>query len=479
MAGRFARIFIVAAIGLVLLGAGNGATQAVAASPRAVLDPSFGEDGVLRLPAEFPPTANGVATADGGLLVSSGSGVRALDGVGAGSEAFGGVGSAAALAGAPGDRFVVTDLAFDSFGRLLVLGETLFPESENPSPPLDSGGRVFQPSALRIVRLLPDDALDPTFGQGGVVETDLGLLPPRDTDGRRLGPRPAIEPTAIATDPRARIVITGGAVIRLSDDCRGRDRVAPVPQSAGFVARLEENGEPDPSFGEGGLVGGRGVAGSPLGAGGLGNPLIDPTGAITVRATSAYRCGYRNSHLGLARLTPDGPLSKGFGTGGTIYGPFRAQVETRDSAIVAMKELPRPRPEKEALRARLIRLRFPDTGLDGSFGDEGRTTVNFGRGVFTSIDSLALDRHGRILIGGRIGLDAKSSLVLLRVSKEGRWERDFGPQGRVVTPMPGLVEYGGSDMFFDPQGRLLVVRLYEGSSPTGGGGLLIARYLLS
>lgn len=463
-----------AAIGLVLL-ALCGA-QSAAAAPGAVLDPSFGTAGELRLPGALASDASAVPIPGGGLLVSSGSGIQVLNDAGGPGEAFGAVGSLP-LPPASGGEFVVTDLTVDTFGRLLVVGETSFPGSENPSPPLDGGGSVFRPSVVRIVRLLPDGALDPSFGHGGVVETDLGLPPPRDVDGRRVGSHPAIEPTGIAIDPRGRIVITGAVVVRLSDACRGRDRVAPVADSAGFVARLEENGELDRGLGTAGVVGGRGVAKSPLGAAGLGDPAIDPVGGITVRATSAYACGYRHSHPGLARLTPDGPPSRGFGKNGTIYGPYRALIGKPNGTIFALAEVPRPRPEKEDFRARLIRNQFLQAGpFDPAFGRDGQVTVKLGPGYATDLDSLAIDPDGRILVGGRIGIGDKSSLVLLRVSEDGRWERGLGPHGRVVTPTPGLVEYGGTAMFFDPQGRLVVVRLYSGA---GGSGLLIARYLLS
>jgi hypothetical protein len=338
---------------------------------------------------------------------------------------------------------------------------------------------VFQPGVVRILRFLPDGALDPTFGQAGIVETDLGLPPPRDLDGHPLGSHPAIEPTGITTDPRGRIIITGGAIVRLDDSCPVPDRLAPAADSAGFVARFEEDGELDRSLGKGGLVGGRGVRSSPLGAALLADPVTNPVGGITVRVASAYTCGVRDSHLGLARLTPDGPPSRGFGENGVLLGPYTALVTKPAGTIYALAVAPRPRPDKEDFRARLISVDESRSGpLDPNFGSCGRVALRLGRRYGTTLDSLAFDGHGHILVGGRIGIGASSSLVLLRVSKDGRWERSFGPHGRIVTPMPGLVEYGGADMFRDAQGRLVVVRLYSGSPSAGGSGLVIARYLL-
>lgn len=474
MGARFRHWIGAIAVGLCLLGA--VATPAAAAPPRAVLDPSFGESGVLRIPSESPAVANGLATASG-LLVSSGSGVEALGESGAPAKASGIAGSLA-LPAPPSGEFIVTDLVTDDVGRILILGETVFPASENPSPFLENGMRAFEPGVVRIVRLLPDGSLDPTFGTGGVVETSLGLPPPRDINGHRLGPHPVVEPAGLALDPRNRIVITGSSVFGMSRPCSGHDSFAPVADSAGFVARFEESGKLDRTLGTDGVIGGRAIPGTPLGATGLGDPAIDPVGGITVRATGATICDYRRSHLGLARLTPDGPPSKGFGKKGAIYGPYSALLGKPNGTIFALAPVPRRRPQED-FKARLIRNQFLQNGaFDPTFGKDGGVTLTLGPGYDSVLDSLAADPQGRVLVGGRIGHGSSSALVLMRVSVDGRWERGFGPQGRVVTPMPGLVEYGGSDMFFDPQGRLLVVRLYEGSA-TGGGGLLIARYLLS
>ncbi len=476
MGGRFRNLIGTAAAVLCLLGA--AVAPAAAAPPRAVLDPSFGEGGVVRIPTEFPAAASGLATASGPLIVSSGVGVEALGESGAPDEAFGAAGSLA-LPAPPSGNFVVTDMTLDSFGRLLVLGETVFPASENPSPSLENGARAFEPGVVRIVRLLPDGALDPSFGSGGVVETGLGLPPPRDVDEHRLGTHPVVEPSGLALDPRGRIVITGSAVFGMTRPCRGHDSFAPVADTAGFVARFEEDGELDRSLGGTGVVGGRGLAKTPLGATGLGDPAIDPVGGITVRATGATVCDYRHSHSGLARLTPDGPLSKGFGKKGTIFGPYSALLGKPNGMIFALAEVPRPRPEKEDFKAWLIRNQFLQSGaFDPAFGKDGRVTLKLGPGYDTTLDSLATDPQGRVLVGGRIGHGSKSALVLMRVSVDGRWERGFGPQGRVISPVPGLVEYGGSDMFFDSQGRLLVVRLYAATSEAPTSGVLIARYLL-
>jgi uncharacterized delta-60 repeat protein len=468
---RFGPPVMTIAIGLALL-VPSASPAAGNVLPGAVLDPSFGTGGVLKLPTESIFTAYGMATQSGNLLVSGGSAVQVLNSLGGTGEAFGGVGSLT-LPPATGDEFQLSDFTIDPQGRLLVVGTSFFPRSENPSPFLENGARAFRPGVVRILRFLADGSLDPAFGRGGVVETGLGLSSPRGTDGRRLGSHPSEGPTGVAVDPQGRIIVTGEAVIRLGETCEN-DSLAPAAVSAGFVARLTESGAPDMSFGRDGLVGGRALSENPLGAEAIAEPLVSPSGRITYLSSGASVCERDRSHLGIAQLTPDRRSRRAFGKKGAIVGPYRALAEEPDGSVVALAEVPRR--EKEAFRSRLIRI-APDGKRDGSFGKHGRTEVKLGPGFETTLDSLAVDGQGRILVGGTLGTGKGRSIVLLRVSARGRWETNFGPRGRVATRVRYLTQFGSSDLFFDPEGRLVTVHQYA-EELKGRSGLVVARYLL-
>jgi hypothetical protein len=69
------------------------------------------------------------------------------------------------------------------------------------------------------------------------------------------------------------------------------------------------------------------------------------------------------------------------------------------------------------------------------------------------------------------------AITLLRVHSDGRWEMKFGAHGRVVTRMPHLGQAKLGDLFFDPQGRLVSVHLYN-EPLNSRSGLVVARYLL-
>ena len=438
----------------------------------ASLDPGFGTAGVVKLPSQSTFAAYGTAIRSGSLLVSGGSSVQVLNDLGAAGNAFGGAGSLT-LPVAANKEFQLGDFTVDPQGRLLVVGSSFFPQSENPSPLLENGTRAFRPGLVRILRFLPDGELDATFGREGVVETGLGLPSPRGTDQKRLGSHPAVAPTGIAVDPRGQIVVTGGAVVRLGESCV-HDIFAPVAVSAGFVARFNENGAPDLSFGRNGLVGGRSLSENPLGAEAVAEPLLGPSGRITYLSGGAYACEPNRSHFGVAQLTEDGRTRSAFGRKGAIIGPYLALAGAQDGSVVALAEVPRG--EKEDFRSRLIRI-APNGRRDGSFGKHGRAEVELGPGLGSTLDSLAVDPQGRILVGGTLGTGKGRSIVLLRVSARGRWETRFGPRGRVATRVRHLAQFGSSDVFFDQQGRLVTVHQYV-EELKGRSGLVVARYLL-
>lgn len=475
MNSRAARIFtafVVALFSLVLSGSPVGAapTGPDKAKPGAVLDPSFGDGGLLRLPFGSAFTTLGTALGGGKLLVSGGSTVRILGGRGRPAKAFGDFGSLR-FPPAGANRFELDDLTVDPKGRLLILGTSLFPASENPSPYLENGSRAFRPGVLRVVRLLPDGRLDPSFGDGGIVETDLGLPPPEGTEEQSLGTHPAIQPTGIAVGPEGHIVVTGGAIVRLGESCV-HDDFAPAGVGAGFVARLTSHGVLDPSFGTDGLFGGRALRENPLGAETISEPVVGPVGVVTYRSIAAYPCEPRRSRIGIGQLTPAGEPRSIFGHDGALTGPYAALADGPEGSILALAEPGRL--GQESFRAEVVRI-ATDGRPDRSFGRGGHTILTLDPSLFTHLDSLAVNRQGCILVGGTSYAKRESSAVLLKVSARGRWEKGFGPHGRVVTKIPDLPDTGPSILFFDPRGRLVTLHLH---SKNGRSGLVLARYLL-
>jgi uncharacterized delta-60 repeat protein len=483
--------------------------------PAAVLDPSFGGGGLVTLPGELPSgwTAYGAATPNGDVFVSGGPTLRLLTSSGDPAASFGDAGT---LSPPPpeGGEFSLGDFTLDSEGRLLVVGTSRFPGDEDGLPgnvddgPYGPNGAPLpiEPSAVRILRFLPDGRPDPSFGQSGVIETDFGLPPPKacgsgrtssgqptwsscrgDKGGRAIQSEASMGfTTSIAVDPQRRIVVTGSADITLGESC-GHDIFEPLPVSAAFFARLTENGALDPSFGGDGLVGGRRLGENPLRAESV-EPVLGPRGEITYRSTDIGACfENRRGRWGVAQLTPDGRTRKSLGRKGAVGGRFTALAGAPDGSVVALA--PVGRYQGEPFRARLIRI-GPDGEVDRSFGHRGRTLVKLGMPLGIETDSLAVDAQGRILMGGTLATSKRKrapngklvrrgrrSILLVRLSAGGRQEMGFGPNGRVATPFPGL--FPPSDLFFDPDGRVVTVHRYVHRDKAGEvSGLVLARYLL-
>jgi hypothetical protein len=144
-----------------------------------------------------------------------------------------------------------------------------------------------------------------------------------------------------------------------------------------------------------------------------------------------------------------------------------------DGSVVALTNVPHRRGQN--FRARVTEI-APDGRPDGSFGKDGSMTLTLGLHGEPLLTSMTVDGQGRVLVGGVTGAGKRASIVLLRLSAQGRQQMNFGPMGKVATRAPGL--YGPSALFFDRQGRLVTVDQYS-NALKGRGGLVVARYLLS
>ncbi len=142
---------------------------------------------------------------------------------------------------------------------------------------------------LALVRYNSDGTPDETFGSGGTVTTKL-------ENSSSAG-------SAVQQQPDGRLVVTGAS------------------NDGAFLARYNDDGSLDDSFGNGGIA----LIGTPPGQW-FGNALlVQPHGQLIV---AGYGPG---SAIALARLTSGGGLDPGFGIGGLVSTP----VGGRDSGAFA------------------------------------------------------------------------------------------------------------------------------------------------
>jgi uncharacterized delta-60 repeat protein len=266
----------------------------------------------------------------------------------------------------------------------------------------------LQVERLETRTLLSAGALDPTFGNGGLVTTPI------------LGSLDSIA-QAMAVQPDGKVVVAGtsnGSVVTryntdgTLDATFGTGGKAPDPVASassvaiqsdhkiviagsGQLARMNPDGTLDTSFGTNGVTGVSSPISSPYG-------LIVLSFADTLQADGKFITASILSHgihpgdptptpyLALERFNTDGSPDTGFGTGGIIVdqsSPF-----TNVSGIAVQ-------PDRKIVLAEEgnVLERFnPDGSLDTSFGTGGEVTSTNGGQV-------AIQSNGRLVVADQIG----------------------------------------------------------------------------
>ncbi|ADB51139.1 delta-60 repeat domain-containing protein [Conexibacter woesei] len=245
------------------------------------------------------------------------------------------------------------------------------------------------------------------------------LDPSLSGDGRLVVATPgSFEQTnAVAVQPDGRIVVAG-----IAGHGDGSDL---------FVARVERDGTPDASFGGGDGVTTVDVAGFGDGARAL---ALQPDGKIVVAGYGSAVSGLNQSDYAVARLTADGALDPGFGSGGTRTIDFglgaeqaRAVLVQPDGTIVVGGYA---NPSAGVIEFGLARL-TADGALDPGFGSGGKRTTAF-PGAGSNVHALALDRDGRIVAAGRT-TGSDPDFALARYLPDGSLDTSFGGDGLTTT----------------------------------------------
>lgn len=245
-------------------------------------------------------------------------------------------------------------------GRIVVAGlvYTVVPTSQLSTTPEDG--------QFLVARYLPDGTLDASFGTGGFVQTDFGGF-------------------ESVTD----LVITpDGKIIAVGDSWPLRS--GPGLDPGDFVlARYDQNGRLDPSFGSGGQV-----------RNDLSNGGLDAANSVVLLADGKILVGGSAGASGmvLVRYNEDGALDAGFGNGGVIAGTAGRLINDLalqpDGKIVATGPL--------AGGGSFGLLRFnADGSLDPAFGRGGTAIADRPANLsFAYAVALALQDDGGIVVAG-------------------------------------------------------------------------------
>lgn len=245
-----------------------------------------------------------------------------------------------------------TAVALDPAGRIVLVGLT--------------GG------AIAMARYAPlDGSLDPTFGSGGLVVTDLG------SGGQAVA-------MDVAVGGEGKITVGGG--------------VGSFPSGSGdfAVARFTADGSLDASFGSGGVV--TTDFGASERAFGL---ALESDGSVTMAGGTNPEPSSGN--FALARYNADGSLDTTFGTGGTVTTDFSdgspdiafGVVVHPDGGITAAGGTSSAPGSSSFALARYT----SSGGLDGGFGSGGKVTTSFDRPFSNGLDVVA-QADGKVVVAG-------------------------------------------------------------------------------
>jgi uncharacterized delta-60 repeat protein len=242
-----------------------------------------------------------------------------------------------------------------------------------------------------------------------------------------------------------RVVLTGIAVLGV---------LAALPSGAQAAP-----GDLDPSFGTGGLV--TDTFGSNSAAYG-GAVALDTAGRIIVAGAS-------DGDLAVARYTPAGVLDLSFGGGDGVATTGFGVGTMTDAVAVAIDASGRIVAAGHTGPDFVCSgdcdfgiVRFTESGaLDSAFGGgDGKVAIGIEPGTHDSVDDLAIDGSGRIIVAGTtIAEDEQSSaFALVRLDGGGTLDSTFDGDGKVIASFNG----GAAGLVLDAAGRLVLAGIAQG-----------------
>jgi uncharacterized delta-60 repeat protein len=312
----------------------------------------------------------------------------------------------------PGDA----DPSFSRDGRVLtdIRGDdTATAVAVQPDGKIVAAGFSSPPGGTRrfaLVRYEADGALDPSFGDGGIVTT-------------RLGADSAAQ--AVAIEPDGKIVVAGTA----SRPETGWDFA---------LARYDSDGALDTSLSGDGRV----LTDFGGGADGAHALALDSDGQLVA-------AGESEGDFAVARYEPDGDLDPSFGGDGRATtdfsgfadGAYAIALQPDGKAVLAGYATDPPGNDLDRFAA-LARYQ-PDGDLDSSFGGGGRVITSAPYSVAYALASLG---DGRLIIAGDGGLSRLNSDGSVDASFEGRnsTRRQVGSMRALAVQADGALITAGS-----------------------------------
>ncbi|MBT8390147.1 MAG: hypothetical protein KJO48_00005, partial [Ignavibacteria bacterium] len=265
------------------------------------------------------------------------------------------------------------------------------------------GGSSFNGSMdnFALVRYNMDGTIDTTFGIGGLVITAVGS---NNNVGR-----------SVVIQQDGKILMAGYAKIGTSDDFA--------------VVRYNSEGILDTTFGIGGKVT------TQIGTG------EDKAYSMAIQSDGKILlCGYArigtNIDFALVRYSTNGILDPTFGSGGKVITPIGSGNERAYSiAIQSDGKILLSGYAYIGLNYDFAVVRYNvDGSLDPTFGIGGKVTTPIGSSTDIT-NSIKVQTDGKIVVGGHAIIGTYNDFVLARYFDDGTLDLGFGAGGIVSTPI--------------------------------------------
>lgn len=271
-------------------------------------------------------------------------------------------------------------------------------------------GRNLRLEPLEQRQMLDAGGLDPTFGDGGIVTTDLGddgyswaddVVSERQDDGKLLA-----------------------AGLRYSN--AGSDDFA--------VTRFNADGSLDSSFGDGGVVitdfAGKSDIPSAI--------ALDGSGNFVVAGYSFHEeTGY---DFAIAKYNPDGSLDSSFGSDGLVTTPVSpSSLNDRitdiaiqdDGKVVAVGSA---YPDAQTQAFAIVRYN-PDGSLDTSFGNGGQIATQFPDSSSDDAKAVVLQGSKLVVVGNSYPVAGGNAFAMARYNGDGSLDSSFGSAGLITMSL--------------------------------------------
>jgi uncharacterized delta-60 repeat protein len=310
--------------------------------------------------------------------------------------------------------------------------------------------------SVSFINAAPGD-FDPTFGVGGVVKVANYI--------------PEIRTKAMTVQPDGKVIIIG--TFRTS---------APFRNDF-FVARFNQNGSPDASFGVNGSV----ITAFTTPENEPMDVTLQSDGKIVVGGVVGQTIAIpddfiRELNWGLVRYNSDGSLDSSFGNGGKVATPL---ITGRANYVNAVRIQPDGKivvvgtgTENSPLspNRNIVVLRYNANGSpDTSFGSSGRIDTFIG--YASSARGLAIQPDGKLVVAGsaRVNNSGTSQFTVLRYNSNGNLDTSFGGGGLVQTIFISPHASNARSVVLQPDGKIVATG-WANTSSDNYSDIAVARY---